>query len=129
MGFAEIIGAQEQKYTPETSGSFRVKVSKDGCTDSSTCYFLEIVSINENSLSSTIIVYPNPTDENISVSLGRFHKNISIDVRNIAGHLIATYDYGSTDKVILDLTGLKGMFLIDIRSDEVPIKTVKILKE
>jgi hypothetical protein len=58
--FAGITGAGNQTYSPPASGSYAVKVTKNGCTDSSACHTITMTGVFENNIANKFSVYPNP---------------------------------------------------------------------
>lgn len=46
-GFAEVTGATGTQFTPNVDGSYAVEVTQNGCTDTSACYTVVGVGINE----------------------------------------------------------------------------------
>jgi uncharacterized protein YceK len=49
--FAEILGETNQDYTPAEDGSYAVKLTEDGCVDTSACVIISTVGINASAKS------------------------------------------------------------------------------
>jgi hypothetical protein len=64
--YAPIPGAILGEFIPSISGSYAVEVTKGECKDTSGCWDVIIVGQQENTKSSSIELYPNPTDKTIN---------------------------------------------------------------
>jgi len=62
-----IAGATSQSFTPTLIGNYAVEVTKNGCTDTSSCINITTHVLEKTSL-ETFNVYPNPTSDIINIS-------------------------------------------------------------
>lgn len=71
-GFTPIPGAMRASYSPPVNGDYAVEVTSDnGCVDTSVCFNVIIVGIDEMRNENTEMkLYPNPTKGNITLELG-----------------------------------------------------------
>jgi len=85
--FSNVGGATNQNFSPSADGDYAVIVTQGGCKDTSTCYTVSGVGLNE--LNQNIIsVFPNPTNANLTIqSAGKIN---TIAIYNAAGLLIQT---------------------------------------
>ena len=68
--YAPIAGETNATFTTETSGDYAVEVSIDGCTDTSDCYTItSTVGINDLAAQYGIQLFPNPTTNDLTISL------------------------------------------------------------
>ena len=58
--YAYISGATNQNYTALTNGSYAVEITKNGCIDTSSCYSIIVIGVNEVINHLGILIYPNP---------------------------------------------------------------------
>lgn len=63
---AIIPGETNQSFTPTANGSYGVWISYNGCIDTTSCYTINNVGI-ENSSESNLLIYPNPASEIIQI--------------------------------------------------------------
>jgi hypothetical protein len=85
--------------TANNGQAFRCAVSLDGCSDTTTIALLTVnnnVGISEASI-PTFSIFPNPANENITISLAKPANNVTLEVYDIYGKLIMT-DVGKSGK-------------------------------
>ena len=56
----DIVGASSQDFTPTYNGDFAVIVFQNGCSDTSACYNISTIGIDEL-VGNDLVLYPNPT--------------------------------------------------------------------
>ena len=109
-----ISGQTSQSFTANTNGSYAVIITKNSCSDTSSCHTVGSVGIIENQSLSNINIYPNPSNgifnfNNLNNSLVN---NIKIEVYNIQGERVY-----QSEKIIskIDLSNQsKGMYFMKI---------------
>lgn len=84
-GYAPIPGETSQTFTASTNGSYALEVSTNGCTDTSACYVITTVGIEEQSFPDKISVYPNPISEVFHIDMGRTYSQILVEIYDIQG--------------------------------------------
>jgi hypothetical protein len=125
---AFITGANNQSYTPATNGSYAVIVNYNGCSDTSSCINLNEVGLINNIFESELLIYPNPTDENVSVKLGSYCDNVILIVRSVYGNEIVSQNLQNTDLVNIKIEGAPGIYFLTISCQD-KNATFKILKK
>jgi hypothetical protein len=68
-GFVEMVGDTNQTFYMPGNGSYAVEINKDGCIDTSACYFIPNVSVDEPDLKKAISIFPNPSAGTFNVDL------------------------------------------------------------
>lgn len=108
-----IPGEISQSYTATANGSYAVIITQDGCIDTSSCYNITSVGINEKIEQQNITIYPNPTTGIISIS-GKDIK--SIEIMNIEGQIIKLIKWNNGKyNMYIDLSARpKGIYMIKI---------------
>jgi len=127
-GYVAITGATGQSFTPKSNGTFAVEVMANGCTDTSSCFLVTNVGLEEQRFGSQLMVYPNPTTGNFIIDLGQEYENVNIIVRNVLGKVVSTKHFGWVEKTTLELEGTPGIYFIDVQKKTQEVKTVKVLK-
>jgi len=112
-----ISGANSQSYLPSSNGNYSVIVTYNGCSDTSTCYNINIVSVMENNFGDEIQLYPNPTNENVTIDLGSSFSDVTVIVRNSLGQELIHKNYLTMNRIDLKIEGVSGIYFITITSD------------
>jgi len=124
-----ISGATNASYTVLTSGSYAVIITENNCIDTSQCYTITTVGIDENTLDTEISIFPNPTADKVAIDLGRNYTQVTIKVRSVTGQLISVSNYKTVSKLSLSIEGESGVYFLEIETDDGKMTTVKVLKE
>jgi len=85
--YAVISGATNQIYTPTITGNYAIAVTKNGCTDTSSCYNVTVTGILENGKDAKFSVYPNPTRGLFTIEFAN-RKNMLYEITDISGKVI-----------------------------------------
>lgn len=76
-----------------------------------------VLSINENTISKLIDIYPNPTNGNISISNNK-QLNVGIQIYNVIGNKVLETKSSTTKEQTINLTSLKsGVYLVQINAN------------
>ncbi|MBL4669533.1 MAG: T9SS type A sorting domain-containing protein [Flavobacteriales bacterium] len=78
---------------------------------------------------SKFTLYPNPTRGSINIDLGERLTNLKTTLTNSLGQVIITKEYLSTDFIRLDIDEPKGIYFLQLQTENGAIITKKILKE
>jgi hypothetical protein len=122
-GNAIIPGATAQSFTPTANGSYAVIVTTANCSDTSACQAISSVGIDEfgasNSDTELVEVYPNPTNNSITISSLTFFNRI--EVLNALGQKVSDHNFNETSNYKLTLPEEVGVYLIKVISNETTI--------
>lgn len=128
-GNQPIAGETNQTFNALANGSYAVIITNNGCTDTSACQNIVSIGINENLLNMDFNVYPNPFDNQLTVTLKE--KTIfsySIDIQNNLGQIIHEIQT-SNHTTILDLSEFpSGVYFVNLRNSE-GAKTIRVIKK
>lgn len=86
-----IQGATNQNYTAAANGNYAVAITQNGCTDTSVCYAITGIGLNEiKSINYSADVFPNPASKNLFINLLGFNseERKMISIKNILGQEI-----------------------------------------
>lgn len=125
-GMAPVNGATSQTFVPTANGSYAVIVTKNGCTDTSTCLAYNFVGLEESALIN-ISVFPNPTNSTVTVQFGSI-ETADVTVTDVAGRLIRLVDNCNSGTQIDLSRESKGIYFLNIAIGN-QIQTVKITKQ
>ena len=86
-----------------------------GETEDYTVIIVEsIMGVNENNLLFTPIIYPNPTDGNLTVDLKSSYKYISVKLNDIMGRELFSKSYNEASELALKIDGAPGVYFLTI---------------
>jgi hypothetical protein len=106
-------GATDSSFTPSISGIYAVIVTQNGCTDTSRCY--PVIGINiEESLNDQLTIYPNPTRGALKIESEI--PIMSVVLIDLPGHeVFRSQPQRAKSELTLDLEGLdKGIYLVKV---------------
>ncbi|QAA82651.1 T9SS type A sorting domain-containing protein [Aequorivita sp. H23M31] len=86
------------------------------------------LEITENTFSS-ISLYPNPTERNFEIDLGKEYTDVSIAVYNILGQLVSTEKYTSTKAISQEINASAGVYFVKVSTAKEGSKTFRIIKQ
>jgi hypothetical protein len=130
-GNAPISSATNQSYTVTTNGSYAVEITENGCVDTSACIVITSVGIATNDAFNNVTIYPNPANEQFTVSIQNTpFTSILIEIVDIQGKIIfSTTDNNVTSnfsKKVNTEDISKGLYYVNIKSNE-GLKVYKLI--
>lgn len=113
--FAEIPGATGTQFTPSVDGSYAVEVTQNGCTDTSACYAVVGVGIDESS-GAPFHAWLDPANDRVVVSDAR---GAVLMLTDAIGRTLRTEPVVGA-RWEMPLTGLpNGQYLVVVRKGDV----------
>lgn len=86
--FAPVVGATSQTFTAFENGSYAVIVVYNGCADTSSCFNVNGLGIEEDNNSNTWLIYPNPNNGNFTI---KATQEMHFELMDYTGRIINTY--------------------------------------
>jgi len=121
-GMTAVSGATGQSYTPVLSGTYSVRITQSGCTDTSACYPVVGVGIEETGSPENLLVYPNPATESITIkhdalANGTYEMNL-IDIlgKSVFTRIIRVKDHRLMEEISLKNLS-PGIYFLKLSSD------------
>ena len=127
--YAHIPGETNKSFTASVNGTYAVIVTRDGCTDTSFCFNLTSVAIKENSFGEQFWLYPNPTDNELTIELGEKYEDITMVIRDVTGQVVIRRTYGSTAKINFEMEETSGIYIIELFTREGQTSRLKVVKQ
>lgn len=75
-----------------------------------------------------VSVYPNPTQSNITITLGQNHNDVLINVKNVLGAIVASQSYTATNKVQMEINKEAGIYFVEVIVDSNYLVTKQVIK-
>jgi hypothetical protein len=129
---APILGATNQIFYPTVNGNYGVSLTVNNCSDTSNCYTVTNTGIRDLGISSSISLYPNPVNSELTVKIGDSEfAGSTIQILNTLGQVVMENQFNSTqNSMVLDLSNLsQGMYFFQLISDQNVVYTSKVLKQ
>ena len=121
--YAPISGATSQYYTAISNGNFALQLTQGVCVDTSACFQINNVGIISNE-PNNIVVYPNPSDEEINISVENFNGYFKAELYDLIGNKLQS----STETTINLRDYAKGVYILKIGYGD-RFGEVKVIKE
>ena len=111
-GYALIPDATDQSFTAELNGDYACIVTNNTCTDTSDCFHVGSVSVDE--YQTVFKIYPNPGIGLFTLETGYFTNQSYVQIRNLSGKLVYAQQITDT-KSVIDLTDLApGLYTLHL---------------
>jgi len=113
-----IPGAINQSYTPNVNGSYAAIITQCGISDTSDCFTINTVGLNELEMDSEMIMFPNPATSSLSIKLPTNAEAIQVRIFNLLGELVSNKVYNGNDIIVHDISNLSsGSYTVEVKSD------------
>ena len=112
-----INGQTASSFSPASNGSYSVIVTQDFCLDTSSCYDMTNVGIDDNYFTQSETIYPNPTSSKINFFL---RKSAQVTVVNAFGEIVLQKDFSNeiNRNVELDVSFLSpGIYFLRMEGE------------
>jgi hypothetical protein len=120
-------GATAQSFTATANGSYAVVISKNGCSDTSTCYIVSGLGLEDVSSFNSIQVYPNPVTGTVTISTPALTQNGTVRLINVLGQTVTQKTNVNGRKILLNMQHLtSGTYIVEF-ADGVKILRAKII--
>jgi hypothetical protein len=121
-------GSTSQTFTATASGSYKVAIVSNGCTDTSACQTVTITAIIENDFGNGFLLYPNPTSGSLSLDLKESYQTINLTVSNVNGKVILFKTYKEGQILNVNLQEPAGVYILGIESENEKA-VIRLIKE
>ena len=128
-GDTPITGETNQAFNATANGSYAVIITNNGCVDTSACYTIASVDVEENKLDNEFSVYPNPFENQLTISFSELiNSSYSVTIQNTLGQVIYQFQ-PSNQSSNIDLTSFdSGVYFVNIKNSK-GTQTVRIIKQ
>lgn len=116
--FIEIPGANEISFTPETNGEYALEITKSGCVDTSNCYEILSLGLDDQFEESNIKIYPNPSNGDFLIYLADL-KDVIISIYSYNGDLIYCNNKINESFHTINLEVEAGIYFLEISNSKI----------
>jgi len=126
---APIVGETAQSFTFTSYGNYAVEIDDGYCPVISNCTLIDGADLITNNDEDDFKIFPNPTSSQLNISFGSVNENVSIQIKNIDGKLIETFNYQSAESIDLEINGADGLYLVNIKTESGRATVLRVLKQ
>ena len=118
--FQIIAGANSQTYNPTQNGQYAVILTQNNCSDTSTCYSVNGLSLNELNEQAILQIYPNPSSGDLQIRvLQSIQPGATVELRDIQGRFIQSWELPLNGVLSQQIHGVNpGMYFIAIHNGQ-----------
>lgn len=126
-----IAGATDQEFIPDTSGSYAVVVTVNGCTDTSSCHSVTVSGIGiREQQPNTVQAYPNPLADGdiLTLQLEYPENEVKVEITNTAGQTIWSGTLEGSESLPVKLEGPAGIYFVRVTSGS-DVTVTRVVKQ
>ncbi|MBN2275311.1 MAG: T9SS type A sorting domain-containing protein, partial [Bacteroidales bacterium] len=121
-----ISGETNHVFTAEESGNYAVVLTKNTCSDTSSCYMVIISNVDNTDYDQGLTVFPNPTKNTVQIQSEE--PVVSISVFTDEGKAIETINLSETKSYIIELGAYpNGTYILVIDTGK-RVKSYSVIK-
>jgi len=114
-----IVGANYREFLVNSSGSFAVIISKDGCTQTSASVNVMSVGVEDVSNKNEVKIYPNPFINDVTITIPQINNSTSISIFDVSGKELYHNNKINTLTTKLDLSSFSsGIYFVRSNNGE-----------
>lgn len=116
-GYAQLQGATGRTFNPSFNGSYAVAITRNGCTDTSSCYNITTLGLEQLDGRTTVRIFPVPARERLSIVLSE-DADYQLSIHDLSGIGVLPDSTPFRKNIDLDISSLAaGMYIIGIRKN------------
>ena len=86
------------------------------------------LSLDEDESSVSLKVYPNPIQNDVTVQLDKTYDTVTVTIYNVVSQKIYTQEFTTTKELYIPFQGPKGVYFMELKTDQNESKIYKLLK-
>ncbi len=127
--YAVIPNETGRSFTPASVGHYAVELSENGCVDTSDCVAITTLGVSEKSFEEELIAYPNPTNGDFTIDLGKEYSEVQMSITDITGKTLQTKRFTQVHLIKLTLPlEASGVYFVLLRT-KYKNAVIRVIKE
>lgn len=127
--YSPISSATSASFTPSENGSYALIVTQEGCTDTSSCYTINSVGIEEQRAKEELHVYPNPFRDRIVLEGIGSREKARVELFDITGEQILSREIAPSESRETIATDLRpGVYFLRYSTSD-RSETLRLIRE
>jgi hypothetical protein len=128
-GNASIENATGQTFTPTANGNYAVQITDNGCVVQTSCVNVTGLSIRGIGDASVMNLYPNPTDNMLTIDFGSVMQDLSVRVITVDGRTMHAYEAVNGQFFELSLADYpQGLYFVEVTAEDGTVTSLKVSK-
>ena len=123
----EIPNEIKYSFTPGKVGNYAVKVVKNGCSSTSTCFEIKTLGTKDFDLENSLKLYPNPTKDFVTIEINS-QDITKLNVFDVNGHSVLSKKLNSSPSTVNISHLSQGVYMFEI-SNETGKTVKKVIKK
>ena len=113
-----ITGQNSKTFTPNQSGKYAVIVTKNTCSDTSTCIDFIKTGVHQINNSHSISIYPNPVKQYIYINRNGISQDLNYEITNALGQTFLSGELKQGVSIDVGENIGPGMYFIKLRGQD-----------
>lgn len=126
-GNIPVPAATGQSFAPGVSGSYAVIVTKNGCPDTSSCYTIVTLSLQDED-NAGISIFPNPNTGTFWLNTGAWNGEMDIRILDLTGKILASFKQTGNSVLELNIEQPAGMYLVSVNLGDGRKQVFRVVK-
>lgn len=114
-GVGLVTGETNQSFTPISNGSYAVIVTENGCSDTSACFPITSVGIDDLLTPEGVTVYPNPSNGAFTLELEAV-VDVRITIYNGIGQVVYDQQHAGQQLIPIALEPVPGVYHVQLET-------------
>lgn len=124
-----IAGATGQSFTATANGNYAVQITDNGCVVQTSCVNVTGLSIRGIGDASVMNLYPNPTDNMLTIDFGSVMQDLSVRVITVDGRTMHAYEAVNGQFFELSLADYpQGLYFVEVTAEDGTVTSLKVSK-
>lgn len=115
-----LVGETSQAFNAAENGEYAVIVTSGSCIDTSNCYTIQGIGVNE--IDVNVKLYPNPVSDVLNLSLGQVYTTIHVEVVNTLGQVVFIEQIKNSSEWQMKLNLPEGIYTLRLATENMRIE-------
>lgn len=123
-----IDGENKRQLTPPRTGNYYVEVSNGMCTSISECVEFDWV-LAADTAPIEVSIYPTTTEESFQLDFNKELKEVNVRILSMEGKVMMNETHTTFNRGTFNLSGISGMYIVQVSVEGELISTQRIIKK
>ncbi|MBK7966766.1 MAG: T9SS type A sorting domain-containing protein [Bacteroidetes bacterium] len=116
--YAPIPGATAKQFIPTVPGTYALSVTKNGCNDTSACYTILTIGVDDLIANEDVRIFPVPANQELTIEMNS-DGNYTASIFDLTGRKLLSENYTFNRIARIPVSSLEsGAYLVGIRKND-----------